>query len=626
MKVLAEEQPRLVQGARAVAAAAVDGDRRSEVQDAAAEVEKLIPKMTAVARAAASNPAKAAECQAAARAARNALRMLADAACPAPEIRAAAAEEALRQAIAESREAIAKQNSEAAAAAARKAADAAGSMESPKVTAAVSNLRRSPMSKQAVDEVEKALGDAAAAALPERERKQLDLLCDAVVSRHDPQETIRHARDVAATQQKLADHSRAVAMTMPPEARRRVETAVSQLEELLPALVAASKEALQTPSPAADEKVTDGVFEMKTKISEIQAKTPAEVAVAKARGNVTALAKAARAKDGAAADRALAAARASAEELSRIPKDPQWDAEAVDRAISEFGSATTAQRMVAPIEKLEELVSSGPPRSDAVDTRDKIKAVAIKARKGAVTCNRRDLDDLLRAGRKLADSLEGLSDAARTAAAAGGPTSDRGRAALALDDLLRGMESGKAPALASVAAAAEKVFAPEPTVVAAAAAGKRDFADSMSKVASDIQEVAARHKRDADLPNIAGLDASPLAEQIKRMAQAARSNQRQQMLVCGRAIAAYIASFCTELRALADRCKDPTFQDKMYRSAAALKNFSVQLKILSAVKAASATDDSDADDQIISVTQSLGKSMADALKSIEISKKAGLLR
>ena len=56
------------------------------------------------------------------------------------------------------------------------------------------------------------------------------------------------------------------------------------------------------------------------------------------------------------------------------------------------------------------------------------------------------------------------------------------------------------------------------------------------------------------------------------------------------------------------------------------RTFSVQLKILSAVKAAPTADDSDADDQIISATQSLGKSMADALRSIEITKKSGLLR
>ena len=64
----------------------------------------------------------------------------------------------------------------------------------------------------------------------------------------------------------------------------------------------------------------------------------------------------------------------------------------------------------------------------------------------------------------------------------------------------------------------------------------------------------------------------------------------------------------------------------MYNSIAALKNFGTQVKILTAVKAASDLDESDSDDQIVSVIKSLGKTTTDALASIEIVNKANLLK
>ena len=64
----------------------------------------------------------------------------------------------------------------------------------------------------------------------------------------------------------------------------------------------------------------------------------------------------------------------------------------------------------------------------------------------------------------------------------------------------------------------------------------------------------------------------------------------------------------------------------MYNSIAALKNFGTQVKILTSVKAASDLDESDSDDQIISVIKSLGKTTTDALASIEIANKANLLK
>jgi len=153
--------------------------------------------------------------------------------------------------------------------------------------------------------------------------------------------------------------------------------------------------------------------------------------------------------------------------------------------------------------------------------------------------------------------------------------------------------------------------------------GEQNFSSAITKVATEIEAAVESHKK--EIVNIPGLDASPMATFLKRLANSARNNERQEMLVSARGVSSCIVAFCKELTTCAKRCKDPIFQDKMYASIAALKNFGTQVKILTSVKAASPLDESDSDEQIINVVRSLGKTTTDALASIEIANKAKLL-
>jgi len=153
---------------------------------------------------------------------------------------------------------------------------------------------------------------------------------------------------------------------------------------------------------------------------------------------------------------------------------------------------------------------------------------------------------------------------------------------------------------------------------------EKNFSSAIAQVATEIEKAVETHKK--EIVEIPGLDASPMATFLKRLANSARNNERQEMLVSARGVSACIVSFCKELTSCAKRCKDPIFQDKMYASIAALKNFGTQVKILASVKAASSVDESDSDEQIINVVRSLGKTTTDALASIEIANKANLLR
>jgi hypothetical protein len=61
---------------------------------------------------------------------------------------------------------------------------------------------------------------------------------------------------------------------------------------------------------------------------------------------------------------------------------------------------------------------------------------------------------------------------------------------------------------------------------------------------------------------------------------------RQDVLISGRTIAAHIQVLEKEIKMLIPKVKDAKQSDKLLRPLEALRNYSVQLKILSAVKAA----------------------------------------
>lgn len=88
--------------------------------------------------------------------------------------------------------------------------------------------------------------------------------------------------------------------------------------------------------------------------------------------------------------------------------------------------------------------------------------------------------------------------------------------------------------------------------------------------------------------------------------------------MCGRSIAVIVNQLCETMRQTAKESTNPLVQDKLFKSSQALKNFAIQLKILASVKAASTVDDSDADEQLGTLTRALGASLGEGLKAIDI--------
>ena len=69
-----------------------------------------------------------------------------------------------------------------------------------------------------------------------------------------------------------------------------------------------------------------------------------------------------------------------------------------------------------------------------------------------------------------------------------------------------------------------------------------------------------------------------------------------------------------DIRSLAGLVKDPKLQDRLIRSLEALRNFSTQLKILSAIKAAGGQKDKG--EQLTSISISFGYLLGDTLAAV----------
>jgi len=118
-----------------------------------------------------------------------------------------------------------------------------------------------------------------------------------------------------------------------------------------------------------------------------------------------------------------------------------------------------------------------------------------------------------------------------------------------------------------------------------------------------------------------------IAKELTNLADAAKAGNRQNMVMAGRNACARINELHALLKTYADRCKDPRTKERLLRSMQAMKNLSVQLKILTAVKAASGKNkDADTEEQLISVAKGLGNSLNESVNSVKVMRGANLLR
>jgi DNA repair exonuclease SbcCD ATPase subunit len=290
--------------------------------------------------------------------------------------------------------------------------------------------------------------------------------------------------------------------------------------------------------------------------------------------------------------------------VNELSRTPGAERQKVEQNATKAGNA---------LNELSEVLNSDP-KEDLFNTKGRTKPYTAALKNPNNDLNAKDL---LTAADELCKLLRSLIGQATDIARVQNPAllSPKAASALNMDALLQEIEKKpvQAPTVESIdkllnqmkslAEASEKIT--EPT----------KFEDVVDKVASDI-----RHKvEETELKLKVGTD---VADELHKLAAAARSGKRQEMLVASRAVGVHINNIEQQLRLLADRIagKNRVIQDKLIRLAVALRNYATQLKILTSVKAASIEENADNDATLTSITRLLGNVIKDSLESIDIAK------
>jgi len=109
-----------------------------------------------------------------------------------------------------------------------------------------------------------------------------------------------------------------------------------------------------------------------------------------------------------------------------------------------------------------------------------------------------------------------------------------------------------------------------------------------------------------------------IGAELAKLAEAVRQGKRSDFLVSARAISALINQYYSEIKKLADNTRDPQLKDRLLQNGQALKNFSVQLKILASVKAASTGTDKDAEMQLGVLMGNFGQMLNATINNVQI--------
>jgi len=266
------------------------------------------------------------------------------------------------------------------------------------------------------------------------------------------------------------------------------------------------------------------------------------------------------------------------------------------------------------------------------------RAANLLAKMKDPNANGMDLSKLLNCAFDLSNQMKGLSGStsslARDIANRGG-LSEAAESAMKLDELIRKLDTGEfefeplviptiqpvqtssTTSSTNITSTTTSTFTPPRAIVA----NPKTFEDTVDKVAYEIHQKAEK---------VQGFDESiSVAESLFNLSGFARSGNRQEMLLASKSIDAQVKAFCIKLDKLEKSIQGTSAQSKrekerLHRCAQALKNYGMQLKILTSVKAASIDNNKDNDESLSSLTSSMGALFSEALSAVEIVTKTGL--
>jgi len=195
----------------------------------------------------------------------------------------------------------------------------------------------------------------------------------------------------------------------------------------------------------------------------------------------------------------------------------------------------------------------------------------------------------------------------------------RAAAALDLDSLLSKLDrladdGAQSRGSKLIAPALNTLISDLETLSQATSSPQTSLEHSISQVAESLK----KRSKGADGEQLAGKHTSNIGAELVKLAEACKEGQRQQFLISARAISGYVRALSLDVKMMSNNCPDPELKERLLKSTQALQNFSVQLKILASVKAASTTPDPDAEHQLAILTQNLGRMLNMTISAVNV--------
>eukprot|EP01132_Coremiostelium_polycephalum_P009270 gene9270-11362_t len=113
--------------------------------------------------------------------------------------------------------------------------------------------------------------------------------------------------------------------------------------------------------------------------------------------------------------------------------------------------------------------------------------------------------------------------------------------------------------------------------------------------------------------------AQDIAGLMKNLSIAATTNDKKGMIQCSKQLSEQVNVYLSQAKETAAKCTDPKLKEQIITAAQAARNFTVQLKIIAAVKAASEDDDvSSNKQQLVKCAKGLAKAVVQTINSVEV--------
>jgi len=143
--------------------------------------------------------------------------------------------------------------------------------------------------------------------------------------------------------------------------------------------------------------------------------------------------------------------------------------------------------------------------------------------------------------------------------------------------------------------------------------------DEIMAAARHVEKVVDMKEIDAKTPEgRLYLASRRIAEEMALMSQAAARGANSEVIVISRRIHALVAEVGANAKTVADQCKDPILRDQVVSITHAISNISVQLKIITAVKAAGGTTDNSVKAQLVKCAKGLASNVINVCNAVEI--------